>query len=311
MTADIVICELIDEASLAQIGPRWTYNYQPDLISRPDDLMASIHKAQALVVRSYAQVTPKLLNAGPKLKAIGRIGVGLDNIDLEACAARGIVVCSAPGENARSVGEYALTVAMMLIRNAYQAKSSIMAGEWPRTVSIGRELSGLTMGIIGLGATGQANADRARDLGMSVIASDPYLAVDHPAWAEVERTDLAGVLARADVLSLHVPLTDETRYIIDGDALLQMKPKSVVINAARGGVVDESALVGALKSGHLAGAALDVFEVEPLTAERAQMFENLSNLILTAHIAGVTEDSNSRVSDVCIRNVLAVLEGTR
>ena len=305
---DIVICEFLDDAALADIPGTYSYVYDPALIERPDELASLLVDARALVVRSYIDVTAALLDTGPKLKVVGRIGVGLNNIDLEACAARGIAVVNAPGENAKSVGEYAVTAALMLLRGAFQANAAVLAGSWPRTEMMGLELCGKSYGVVGYGNTGRASADCALALGMSVLACDPYVPADDPAWRRVERADFATLMQSVDAVSLHVPLTDETRYMVDAAAMADMKPGSVLINAARGGVVDETALVAMLKSGHLAGAALDVFENEPFEASEAGKFEGIGNLILTPHIAGVTHEANRRTSFTVIRNVLAALK---
>jgi (S)-sulfolactate dehydrogenase len=173
---------------------------------------------------------------------------------------------------------------------------------------IGRELAGKRLGLLGFGAIARATAVRAEALGMTVAGCDPYLPAAHPAWAGVERLERTALLAASDVVSLHVPLTAETRRMIDAAALAAMKPDAILINAARGGVVDEAALAGALKAGRLGGAALDVFETEPLDAAAGAVFAGAPNLILTPHIAGVTDESNVRVSAVTARAVVAVLD---
>jgi len=258
-------------------------------------------------VRSSARVTADLLEAGPKLAVVGRLGVGLDNVDVEACAARGITVCNSPGANAVSVGEYAVTATLMLWRGAYFSRKAMEAGDWPRQRLMGQEAKGHRLGIVGLGATGTASAERARAFGLEVAAVDPYLSDDAPSWALAERMTLPELLPWADAVTLHVPLTDETRNMIEARALAAMKPGAVLVNAARGGVVDEAALAAALSSGHLSGAALDVFEEEPLSAIAAARFAGLENVLLTPHIAGVTEQANRRVSEATIRNVLGAL----
>lgn len=308
--ADIVICEFLDAAALEQIPGDVTLLYDPTLLERPDELRREITNARALVVRSYVEVTGELLDAGPQLEVVGRIGVGLNNVDLDACAARNIKVVSAPGSNAFSVGEYAVTAAMMLLRSgAFQGNAEVLAGSWPRGRMIGAEVSGKRFGVIGYGNTGRASAMRAAALGMAVMACDPYVPDDDPAWQSVERADLSGVLRVCDIVSAHVPLTDETCYMIDAGALQSMKQGAVLINAARGGVVDEAALAAAMRSGHIAGAALDVFETEPFEAGDAGKFDGIDNIILTPHIAGVTHESNKRTSFDVIRNLVEALAG--
>lgn len=192
------------------------------------------------------------------------------------------------------------------------AQSQMLAGEWPRQQLMGNETGGKIMGLIGFGGIARETAQRARDLKMRIAAFDPYLPVDDVNWQDIDRCENLGeLLLQADVISLHVPLTETTRYLIDAEAIRQMKDGAMVINAARGGVVDEKALTDALRTGKLAGAALDVFEVEPLTGAAAAMFAGIPNLILTPHIAGVTVESNIRVSGVTMQNVCKVLEASK
>jgi len=304
----IVITEFMDEAAVARMRAAGTVVYDPALADDQARIPGQIAGARALVVRNRTRVTADLLEAAPALQCVGRLGVGLDNIDMAACKARGVTVYPALGANNLSVAEYVITSAMALLRNAYQARAAMLAGDWPRQACAGRELSGKTLGLVGFGGIARDTADRARALGMTVAGFDPFLAPDDPRWGDATPMDLPGLLAAADVLSLHVPLTDDTRHMVNADTLTAMKPVAVVINAARGGVVDEDALCDALRAGAIAGAALDVFETEPLTAQAAGKFRDINNLILTPHIAGVTEESNERVSDMIADLVLKHLE---
>jgi (S)-sulfolactate dehydrogenase len=181
-------------------------------------------------------------------------------------------------------------------------------GKWPRNALIGGEVSGRTLGLVGNGAIARETAARARALGLRIAAFDPYLPADSPHWRDSLSMPLDHLLAEADIVSLHTPLTQETRHMINAAAIARMKPTAVLINAARGGVVDEEALANALRAGRLAGAALDVFEVEPLSAAAGAKFAGLENVILTPHIAGVTAESNIRVSYVTLDNVIAALD---
>ncbi|MFY0619556.1 hydroxyacid dehydrogenase [Shimia sp.] len=300
----ILITEFMDETAVGRLKAAHATTYAPELADAQDDIPAQMVGVQALIVRNRTQVTAALLEAAPDLKCVGRLGVGLDNIDLEACKARGVEVMPALGANTLSVAEYVVTNAAILLRDAYHSKQAMMAGEWPRAHSSGREAGGRVLGLLGFGANAQETGRLARAMGMTLIAYDPFLPEDHPAWADAERGEIADVLAKSDVVSLHVPLTDKTHHMINTDTLAQMKPGSVLVNAARGGVVDEAALVSAIKAGHIAGAALDVFETEPLTKDAAEIFKGVSNLILTPHIAGVTQDSNVRVSEMIANLVL-------
>ncbi len=292
----ILITEFMDDTAVGRLKAAHATTYAPELADAQGNIPAQMAGVQALIVRNRTQVTEALLEASPDLKCVGRLGVGLDNIDVDACKARGVAVMPALGANTLSVAEYVVTNASILLRDAYYAKHAMLAGEWPRAQCSGREAGGRVLGLLGFGANAQETGRLACAMGMTLIAYDPFLPADHPAWQHAERGEIADVLAKADVVSLHVPLTDQTRHMMNGDAFAQMKPGAVVINAARGGVLDEAALVAAMQSGHIAGAALDVFETEPLTKDAAEIFKGVSNLILTPHIAGVTQDSNVRVS---------------
>ncbi|MEM1345300.1 MAG: NAD(P)-dependent oxidoreductase [Pseudomonadota bacterium] len=298
----------MDEAALAGFGPGFEVINAPHLVEARAELLAALSDAAALIVRNRTQVDRALLDAAPALRAVGRLGVGLDNIDVAACKARGIQVCPATGANAASVAEYVITAALMLVRGAFQAQGPMLEGAWPRAMlSEGREIGGLCMGLVGFGATAQAVATRAKALGMAVLAHDPLLGPDDPAWALAERCSLQDVLAGADVLSLHLPLSAQTKGLISTEALAALPEGAVVINAARGGILDEAALAEALKTGRLGGAALDVFEDEPLGPEAAARFTDVPNLILSPHIAGLTRQSNARVSETVVARVKEAL----
>ncbi|MCQ0986216.1 hydroxyacid dehydrogenase [Jiella marina] len=305
--ADIVISEFMDDAAVDRLRERHDTQYDPELVDNPDALATALGEARALVVRNRTRVTDALLSAAPKLACVGRLGVGLDNIDLLACEARGVTVYPATGANDVAVAEYVMTAALTLLRPAYAATADVIAGKWPRQALIGGEGMGRQLGLVGFGSIARQTAERARAFGFSIAAFDPFLPEDDPAWKSVTRMTLEELLASSDVLSLHVPLTDKTRHLIDASAIDAMKSGAILVNSARGGVVDEPALAVALKQGRIGGAALDVFESEPLTAEAGRIFEGVPNLILTPHIAGVTKESNVRVSAVTADNVLAHL----
>ncbi|WP_323766351.1 hydroxyacid dehydrogenase [Marinovum sp.] len=299
----IVVSEFMDETALSAFGPEAEVLYDPTLVDDRTALLAALAGAGGLIVRNRTQVDRTLLEAAPALRVVGRLGVGLDNIDMAACAERGVAVRPATGANTLSVAEYVISTTLTLLRGAYGATPSMIAGQWPRNALIGAEAAGRTMGLLGFGGIARAVAARARALGMQIAAYDPYLPEGDPAWQGVTRCSIEELLARSDVLSLHVPLTEETRGLIGAEALAGMKPGAIVINTARGGVVDEPALARALREGHLGGAALDVFAVEPLTAEAGQVFAGIDNLVLTPHIAGVTREGNIRVSAITVDNV--------
>jgi (S)-sulfolactate dehydrogenase len=305
--AEIVITEFMDEAAISSVLAGRDVMYDPKLVDQPDNLARLVKDARALIVRNRTQVRGALLEAAEKLEVVGRLGVGLDNIDVEACKTRGIAVYPATGANDVSVAEYVITAMLVLLRRAWFASDEVASGKWPRMSTIGREVQGKTLGLIGLGGIARETASRARALGMNVLAFDPLLPKDHTAWQLASSASLDELIARSDVISLHVPLIASTKRMIGPSQIAAMKRGSVIINAARGGVIDEAAVVGALRSGQLGGAALDVFETEPLDVAAGALFADVPNLILTPHIAGVTEESNVRVSEVTARTVLAHL----
>ena len=273
------------------------------------NLSAALKDARAIIVRNRTKVTAAMLSHGPQLVCVGRLGVGLDNIDLTACADSHVTVYPATGANDVAVAEYVVTNALALLRGAYARTADVAAGQWPRQALIGREAMDKRLGLVGYGAIARQVAVCARVFGFKIAAFDPFLPEDDPAWEGVQPLDLTDLLKSSDVISLHVPLTERTRHLVGADAIALMKTGAIVINTARGGVVDEAALATALRDGRIAGAALDVFETEPLTAEAGSIFQGLGNIVLTPHIAGVTEESNVRVSAVTADNVLKHLAG--
>lgn len=300
----IVITEFMDEAAVDTLRGRFSVVYDPTLVDRRADLLGLLDDATALIVRNRTRVDAELLAAAPRLRVAGRLGVGLDNIDVPACQARGIEVIPAIGANALAVAEYVVATVMVLLRGAYLSSAEVADGKWPRSrLSEGRETAGRTLGLVGFGGIGRLTAKLAQALGMRVVAYDPLLPADAPAWTEsgVERRELDDLLGEADAVSLHVPLTAQTRGLIDAARIGCMKAEAVLINTARGGIVDEPALAEALRTGRLAGAALDVFEHEPLPA--GSPLAGAPNLILTPHIGGVTRESNTRVSTMIAAKV--------
>ncbi|MDH5540596.1 MAG: hydroxyacid dehydrogenase [Rhizobacter sp.] len=304
----ILICEFMDERAVARLQAKHDVLYDARLVDDAPRLLAEAGRADALVVRNRTQVRGDLLAALHSCRVIGRLGVGLDNIDVRGCEARGMQVIAATGANALSVAEYVVTAALLLLRGAYQSTATTAAGAWPRTaLSNGRELAGKTLGLIGFGSIGQLTARLAQGLGMRVVAFDAMMDRDHPVFAEsgVACAGLDELIRGADVVSLHVPLVDSTRGLFDAARIASMKPGAVLVNTARGGIVDEMAVAAALQSGQLGGAALDVFDQEPLAA--APHFEGCPNLLLTPHIAGVSRESNERVSGLIADKVLEAL----
>ncbi|MBU9200027.1 hydroxyacid dehydrogenase [Burkholderia multivorans] len=303
----IVISEFMDQEAVDFLAAQFDTIYDPSLVKDPARLMELVRDADALIVRNATQVRGELLDAGVNLKAIGRLGVGLDNIDCSACRARNIEVLPATGANDVSVAEYVIAGVLMLLRGSYFSTDAVRNGKWPRNALIGREAEGTTLGLVGFGNIARHVARRAVALGIRVIAFDPNMAPHHPAWSDhsVTSVSLADLLATADAISLHVPLVESTRNLIDAAAIETMKDGAVLINTARGGVIDDAAVAGALITGKLGGAMIDVFPQEPLPVENP--YHGVPNLILTPHIAGVTNESNVRVSAVTAENVMRVL----
>jgi (S)-sulfolactate dehydrogenase len=308
MAARIVISEFMDAPAVEALRRRFDVDYRPKLVDDPGALEAALPWADAWIVRNRTQVRGRNLDAAANVKVIGRLGVGLDNIDLAACEARRIEVIPATGANAESVAEYVITAALMLLRGAFGSTRAVEAGTWPRQMlSQGREAAGKVLGIVGLGNIGRLTARKARAMGMRVIAHDPWLPAQADAWRELgdgART-LDELLRESDVVSLHIPLTAETRGLLDRGRLATMKRDAVVINTARGGILDEAALTAMLREGRLGGAALDVFENEPLAA--GSPLVGAPRMVLTPHIAGVTLESNERVSALIAERVAAAL----
>src|SRR2546421_6516166 len=259
-----------------------------------DELAEALREADGLVVRSETKVTAGLLEGLARLRVIGRAGVGVDNIDVAAATARGIIVMNAPDGNTMTTAEHTLALLLALARRVPQADASLRAGRWERKKFVGVELRGKTLGVVGLGRIGRVVAHRALAFGMRVVAHDPFIAPEQAQEFELELLPLAEVCARADFLTVHTPLTSETRGIIGARELAQMKPDARVINCARGGLVDERALYAALKEGRIAGAALDVFEQEPPPADNPLL--QLEEVITTPHLGASTREAQEGVA---------------
>ena len=305
----IVITEFMDEAAVASLRTAFNVVYDPKLVDDAARLVAEVQHADAVIVRNRTQVRGDLLAACVQATVIGRLGVGLDNIDVAACEARGMQVIPATGANALAVAEYVIGTAMVLLRGVYLSSEAVASGQWPRAaLSNGREISGTCLGLVGFGGIGRLTARLAQGLGMRVMAHDPMLAPGSPVWGDggVQCASLEELIAQADVVSLHVPLTPGTANLLSAQRIAQMKRGAVVINTSRGGIADEAAVAAALREGRLGGAAFDVFEPEPLGAGTA--WQGCPNAILTPHVAGVTAESNVRVSTLIAAAVARALK---
>lgn len=305
----IFISEFITSQALETLKARHTVIYHPDVHQDQKQMADCLASADAWIVRNLTKVSKELVDGAKQLKVVGRLGVGLENIDLHACAERGIRVIPATGANAESVAEYVLGTAMALMRSYREATVETLAGKWPRpTYSKCHEIAGKTIGIIGFGSIGRVVAEKALALGLRCIAFDPVIKESTVAvkGGDVAMQTLTEVLANSRIVSLHLPLLPETKGLLNQALLSQMQDGAYLINTARGGIVDELALAQSLKSGKLGGAALDVFAAEP--AKVLSHFVGVPNLILTPHVAGVTEESNDRVSAMIALEVNLFLE---
>lgn len=305
---DILISENITGAALDALHGEFEVVFAPDLWRQPEQLLERLPEFRALVARNQTQITRALLAACPRLEVVGRAGVGMDNVDLDAANEFGIVVALTPEQNTNSVAELTIGLILALARMIPEADRDTKAGGWNRWRFIGPEISGKTLGIIGLGRIGSSTAAKARALGMEIVAYDPYVDPESLRAQEVRAklTSLEEVLARADFLSLHLPENAETRGMFGSAEFAQMKPGAYFINAARGGVVQEAALLQALEAKRLAGAALDVRQQEPAVPSA---FDALPNVILLPHIGAQTPEAQRRVVNSIARDVAAVLRG--
>jgi D-3-phosphoglycerate dehydrogenase/(S)-sulfolactate dehydrogenase len=294
----ILISEDVWGAPFQKLEGSFPITRHDDLWSNPEELKASLKDATALVVRNRTKVTAEIIAAAPKLKVIARAGVGLDNIDIKAADAAGVVVVAGLGANAVSVGELTLGLALALLRNVPGHHVATRDGGWVRTP--GRELSGLTWGLLGCGATGFATAKLLQGFGCSVIGYDPYA----KNLNNIELTTFEDVLKRSDVVSIHMPSTAETNGSINAASLALMKPDAIIVNVGRGEVINEADLIAALKAKTIAGAALDVRAQEPPV--KGEM-EEIPNLILTPHVAGITKESQLRINQILTSNIELVL----
>jgi D-3-phosphoglycerate dehydrogenase len=292
----IVVADKISERGVEILRqPGWSV-----VLPGIGELAAELASADALIVRSATRVTSELLEQAPRLRVVGRAGVGVDNIDLDAATRRGVLVMSTPGGNAVSVAEHTFALLLALARQVPRLDAAIHAGRWEKSSAAGTELRGKTLGLIGLGRIGSEVARRARAFEMRVLAFDPYISEAAAREVQVELAPLEQLLAESDFVSLHAALSPATQNLIHAGTIAQMKPGARLINAARGELVDEAALADALKSGRLAGAALDVFAEEP---PKNSPLTGLPNVIATPHIAGSTEEAQEEVGTLIAQQV--------
>lgn len=305
---DILITENIRGIAVDALSSRFDVTFLPELWKEPAELLKRIGDFRAIIVRNQTQVTASLLKAGKKLVVVGRAGVGLDNVDVDAATQAGILITSTPDQNAISVAELAMGLMLSLARMIPVANQDTKDGNWRRQQFLGTELYGKTIGIIGAGKIGYLTARRAQSFGMKVLAYDPYISRDNVLLSELnaELVSLDDLLTRADIVSSHLPATPETIGLLNAKCFERMKSTATFINTSRGEVVVENDLLNALKSGRIAGAALDVRSTEP---PQASELESLPNLILTPHVAAFTHEAQDRVTKAICEDVTRVLDG--
>jgi D-3-phosphoglycerate dehydrogenase len=294
MTPRVLISDALSPAAVQIFKDRGVdVDFQPNLGKDKDKLAALVDGFHGLAIRSATKVTAKILERARSLKVIGRAGIGVDNVDIPAATAKGIIVMNTPFGNSITTAEHAITLMLALARQIPQADASTQAGKWEKNRFMGVEITGKTLGVIGCGNIGSLVAERAHGLRMKVISYDPYLSPERAADLGVEKVELDELLRRSDFITLHTPLTEKTRNVIDAAALAKAKKGVRIINCARGGLVDEQALRAALDSGHVGGAAFDVFTVEPATEN--PLFGH-PNVVCTPHLGASTTEAQENVA---------------
>ena len=294
MSPKVLISDALSPAAVQIFKDRGVeVDFQPKLGADKDKLAELVGKFDGLAIRSATKVTPKILEKAKSLKVIGRAGIGVDNVDIPAATAKGVIVMNTPFGNSITTAEHAITLMLALARQIPQADASTQAGKWEKNRFMGVEITGKTLGVIGCGNIGSIVANRAIGLKMKVIAYDPFLSLDRAVALGVEKVELDELFRRADFVTLHTPLTEKTKNVIDGKAIAVMRKGVRIINCARGGLVDEAALRAALDSGHVAGAAFDVFTEEPATAN--PLFGH-PNVVCTPHLGAATTEAQENVA---------------
>jgi D-3-phosphoglycerate dehydrogenase len=301
----VLVAEPLGQAGLDRLAQEHEVDVRLTLTR--DDLLAALPDYDALIVRSQVQVDAAALTAGSRLRVVGRAGVGVDNIDVAAATGAGIAVVNAPTANTLAAAEHTMALILALARRVAAADASVRRGEWRRADFMGTELGGKTLGIVGLGRVGLAVADRAQAFTMNLLGSDPVVSAEAAATYGVRLVEVDELLAESDVVTLHVPLVAATRGLLDAARLARMKRGALLVNVARGGVVDEAALAQALVSGQLGGAAIDVFEHEPIVADSPLL--SAPNTVLTPHLGASTAEAQARASLEVVEGVLDVLAG--
>ena len=297
----ILITEFINQESLDNLNKKFDVKYDEKLWENSKELEEIIKDFDGLIVRNKTQVNLNILENANNLKFIGRLGVGLDNINTENCKIKNIHVQPATGMNAVSVAEYVLSSSMSLIKKIPMFHAGTVKGEWPRTTIKSEEINQKCIGVIGFGTIGKKVAEYALKNKLTVLAYDPYLAELNEKEIKIKLSNLKEIFEKSDIISLHLPLTEETKNLINKSTFLQMKNKPIIINTSRGSIINENDLIDAYHNDLISGFALDVFENEPIKSEFYKKVSSDMNCILTPHISGVTTESNIRVSDFIVK----------
>ena len=301
--AKILITEFINQSSLENLNKKFDVKYDEKLCENEKQLITMIKDYEGLIVRNKTQVNSNILKNALKLKFIGRLGVGLDNIDTEYCKNKNIHVQPATGMNAVSVAEYVVSSSKSLIKKIPMFHNGTIKGEWPRTTIKSLEIKQKNLGIIGFGIIGKKVAEYSSKNGLKILAYDPYVKEINDKEINIKSSSLKEIYEKSDIISVHLPLTDETKNMVNKSSFAQMKNKPIIINTSRGGIINERDLIEAYHKNIISGFALDVFENEPIESKFYHKIKPGMNCILTPHISGVTTESNIRVSDFIVKKI--------
>ena len=299
----ILITEFINQNSFEHLNKKFDVRYDEKLFENENEITRIIKDYDGLIVRNKTQVNSSILKNALKLKFIGRLGVGLANIDTGYCKSKNIHVHPATGMNADSVPEYVVSSSMSLIKKIPMFHNGTVKGEWPRTTIKSFEINQKYLGIIGFGTIGKKVAEYSSKNGLKILVYDPYVKEINNKEIDVKLSNLKEIFEKSDIISIHLPLTDETKNIINKSSFSQMKNKPIIINTSRGGIINENDLIEAYNKNNISGFALDVFEKEPIESEFYKKIKLGMNCILTPHISGVTTESNIRVSDYIVKKI--------
>ena len=299
----ILITEFINQNSFEHLNKKFNVRYDEKLFENENEITRIIKDYDGLIVRNKTQVNSNILKNAIKLKFIGRLGVGLDNIDTGYCKSKNIHVQPATGMNADSVAEYVVSSSMSLIKKIPMFHNGTVKGEWPRTTIKSFEINQKYLGIIGFGTIGKKVAEYSSKNGLKILVYDPYVKEINNKEIDVKLSNLKEIFEKSDIISIHLPLTDETKNIINKSSFSQMKNKPIIINTSRGGIINENDLIEAYNKNNISGFALDVFEKEPIESEFYKKIKLGMNCILTPHVSGVTTESNIRVSDYIVKKI--------